>query len=232
MTMKNSPIIFCAIDTNDLDRAINLASQIAPVTGGIKLGLEFFNANGLEGVKRVLDSAPDAKLFLDLKLHDIPNTVARAVKSICDSVTPAFLNVHASGGSEMMKAARQACPQSVKMLSVTLLTSLDESAIKEIGFCSGIAARVEQLALLSKNSDMDGVVCSAHEIKALRKSCGDDFTLMVPGIRPKGANKGDQKRVMTPEKALAAGANHLVIGRPITGSSDPARAAQDILDSL
>lgn len=226
------PKIFCAIDTADLSRACDLARQIAPVTGGIKLGLEFFNAFGPQGVEAVLKTAPDAQLFLDMKYHDIPNTVAGAVRSMCSNFAPAYLNVHASGGEEMMRAGKAACGQGTKLLAVTILTALDEAAIAAAGYVPGIAARVEQMALLTQKAGLDGVVCSAHEIAALRAACSDDFALMVPGIRPAGAAVGDQKRVMTPKRALGAGATHLVIGRPITGADDPAAAAAEILDSL
>lgn len=230
--MGDAVKIFCAIDTADLDRACDLAEKIAPVTGGIKLGLEFFNAFGLQGVERVLKAAPDARLFMDLKFHDIPNTVAGAVRSVCANFSPAYLNVHAAGGRAMMEAAKAACSSETKLLAVTLLTSLDESAIEEVGYVSGLPERVEQLAMLVKSSGLDGVVCSAHEIARLREICGEDFALMVPGIRPKGSDVGDQKRVMTPEHAIEAGATHLVIGRPITGADDPARSAEEILAGL
>lgn len=226
------PEIFCALDTPDVAQAIALARQIGPVTGGLKLGLEFFNAQGPEGVLRVMESAGDAALFLDLKFHDIPNTVAGAVRSICARMSPAYLNVHASGGAEMMRAAKAACAPATKLLAVTILTSLDEASIVQAGFRAGLSERVEGLALLAKESGLDGVVCSAHEIQRLRAACGPDFILMVPGIRPEGAAAGDQKRVMTPRQALSAGANHLVVGRPITGAADPAAAALDILSDL
>jgi orotidine-5'-phosphate decarboxylase len=224
--------IFCAIDTADLDHACVLTRQIAPITGGIKIGLEFFNAFGFMGVESILEAAQGAQLFLDLKFHDIPNTVAGAVRSTCENFAPAYLNVHAAGGLAMMEAAKAACGTRTKLLAVTLLTSLDEQAIEEVGYRSGLAQRVEQLACLTRDAGLDGVVCSAHEIAALRASCGDEFVLMVPGIRPKGSAQGDQKRVMSPEDALGAGATHLVIGRPITGASDPARAAAKILENL
>ncbi len=224
--------IFCAIDTADLDHACELSRAIAPVTGGIKLGLEFFNAFGLGGVERVMEAAPDAQLFLDMKYHDIPNTVAGAVRSCCENFAPAYLNVHAAGGLAMMEAAKAACGARTKLLAVTLLTSLDEQAIEEVGYRAGLAERVEQLACLAQKARLDGVVCSAHEIAALRARCGGEFVLMVPGIRPKGSAQGDQKRVMSPEDALGAGATHLVIGRPITGASDPARAAAESLAGL
>ncbi len=230
--LPNHPKIFCAIDTNDLDKACKLSAKIAPVTGGIKLGLEFFNNFGLKGIERVLKSCPEAKLFIDLKFHDIPNTVAGAVRGICANFAPTYLNVHAAGGRDMMLTAKEACGSDTKLLAVTLLTSLDEVAIQEVGYQNNITAQVKKMALLAQDAGLDGVVCSAHEIELLRTACGDDFALMVPGIRPEGAAQGDQKRIMTPKQALNKGATHLVIGRPITNAPDPAIAAQDILDSL
>lgn len=230
--MTDLPKIFCAVDTADLDHACALSASIAPVIGGIKLGLEFFNNFGPQGIERVLKAAPDAQLFIDLKFHDIPNTVAGAVRGICRNFAPVYLNVHAAGGLEMMRAAKEACGSDTHLLAVTILTSLDSEAITRVGYQSDVAAQVERLALLTKEAGLDGVVCSAHEVGALRAACGDDFALMVPGIRPKGSAQGDQKRVMTPDQALNAGATHLVIGRPITGADDPAKAAAEILDSL
>lgn len=224
--------IFCAVDTSDLDRACDLAQMIVPVTGGIKLGLEFFNNFGPQGIDAVLKSAPDAQLFIDLKFHDIPNTVAGAVRGICSNFSPAYLNVHAAGGQEMMEAAKDACSGDTKLLAVTILTSLDAGAISAVGYGDDVSAQVKRMALLARKSGLDGVVCSAHEITLLRDACGDDFALMVPGIRPAGSSAGDQKRVMTPQEALSAGATHLVIGRPITGAVDPAKAAAEILEVL
>ncbi len=224
--------IFCAIDTADFDHACELSAQIAPVTGGIKLGLEFFNNFGPQGIERVLKAAPTAQLFIDLKFHDIPNTVAGAVRGICSNFSPAYLNVHSAGGRAMMEAAKDACGADTKMLAVTILTSLDAGAISEVGYGADVAQQVERMAKLTKDAGLDGVVCSAHEIERLRGACGDGFALMVPGIRPAGSDKGDQKRVMTPREALDAGASHLVIGRPITASDDPAKAAAEILESI
>ncbi|MBI1300948.1 MAG: orotidine-5'-phosphate decarboxylase [Alphaproteobacteria bacterium] len=229
---KIFPRIFCAIDTNDLDHVCDLVEQIAPVTGGIKLGLEFFNHFGPRGVELVLSVAPDASLFLDLKFHDIPNTVAGAVRAICSNFSPAYLNVHAGGGSEMMKAAKEACGKNTKLLGVTVLTSLDEANLKDIGYARGLSEQVSYFAGQAEAAGLDGIVCSAHEIENLRSERGEGFVLMVPGIRPEGAAKGDQKRVMTPKAALEAGATHLVIGRPITQADDPSKAAKDILESL
>ncbi len=227
-----SPKIFCAIDTDDLDHACALAKEIAPVTGGIKLGLEFFNNFGPQGIEKVLKAAPDAHLFIDLKFHDIPNTVAGAVRGICSNFAPEYLNVHAAGGLEMMQAAKNACANNTKLLAVTVLTSLDQNAIAQVGYDRSVSDQVERMAQLTQKAGLDGVVCSAHEIELLRKACGDNFALMVPGIRPAGTSKGDQKRIMTPCEALNAGATHLVIGRPITGSDNPSRAAATILNTI
>ena len=230
--MTHDAKIFCAIDTADLDRACDLAAAVGPVTGGIKLGLEFFNHFGLQGIEAVLKKAPDVELFIDFKYHDIPNTVAGAVRGICKNFTPAYLNVHASGGHDMMEAAIAACHKDTKLLAVTLLTSLDSEEIERMGFVEGLSIVVKQLALLTQESGLAGVVCSSHEIAGIREACGEDFVLMVPGIRPEGSSHDDQKRVMTPRQALDAGARHLVIGRPITGADDPAKAAADIIESL
>lgn len=231
--------VFCAIDTPDLGRAKALAAALAPVTGSLKLGLEFFNAQGPQGVRAVLSVAPGVPLFLDLKFHDIPNTVAGAVRA-ATRLGPLYLNVHASGGAEMMRAAADAAREEAdtlglaapRLLAVTVLTSLDDTGLDAVGQKAPASDQVVRLAALTQQAGLDGVVCSAHEIAALRTACGPDFVLMVPGIRPAGSEIGDQKRTMTPAAALAAGATHLVIGRPITEASDPAAAAQAILDSL
>jgi len=206
--------------------------QITPVTGGIKLGLEFFNRFGPQGIEAVMESAPEASYFIDLKFHDIPNTVAGAVRSICENLAPAYLNVHASGGQAMMEAAKAACGANTKLLAVTILTSLDNADMDAIGYQGSTDEQVKQLATLTQTAGLDGVVCSAHDIENLRAACGDDFALMVPGIRPAGAETGDQKRIMTPQEALSKGATHLVIGRPITGADDASKAAQEIVESL
>jgi orotidine-5'-phosphate decarboxylase len=234
-----APEIFCALDTPDIEQAKTLAVALASVTGSIKLGLEFFNAHGPQGVREVLRVAPGVPLFLDLKYHDIPNTVAGAVRAAV-SLRPLYLNVHAAGGVEMMRAARAAAGEEAarlgcvapKILAVTVLTSLDDAALERVGQARPASDQVRRLATLTQEAGLDGVVCSAHEIADLRAACGPDFVLMVPGIRPAGAEVGDQKRVMTPAAAMRAGATHLVIGRPITGAPDPAAAARDILASL
>jgi orotidine-5'-phosphate decarboxylase len=225
------PRIFCAIDTNDITRAKYLIDQVKGLCG-IKLGLEFFNAYGADGVKRVMTHAKDIPLFLDLKYHDIPNTVAGAVRAVTDQLNIAYLNVHASGGMDMMKAAKDACPNETKLLAVTVLTSIDNVTLASVGQCYEPSDQVKNLAELTHKSDLDGVVCSPHEIGLVRASCGDDFITMVPGIRPAGSDIGDQKRVMTPLDAVQMGVTHMVIGRPITGSENPRKATEDILQSL
>lgn len=232
MMSDSAPIIYCAIDKPDIDAALKLCAQITAEGLGIKLGLEFFNALGVEGVKKIQNEFPDLPIFLDLKYHDIPNTVASAIRAVTKDFTPAYLNVHASGGLEMMKLAKAACPKDTKLLAVTILTSLDEKAITDVGYHAGIKDRVVQMAKLTQEAGLDGVVCSSHEIEAIREACGKDFVLMVPGIRPAGSATNDQSRVMTPANALRAGATHLVIGRPISQAENPAHAAKKIVASL
>ena len=228
--------IFAALDTPDLGRAAGLARALAGSVGGVKLGKEFFTAQGPDGVRAV---AGGVRLFLDLKFHDIPNTVAGAIRAAVH-LRPAFLNVHAAGGAAMMQAAAEAAREAAEdaemarplVLGVTVLTSLDDEDLAATGQLGPAGEQVIRLARLAQASGLDGVVCSAREITALRRACGPDFLLMVPGIRPAWAAAGDQKRVMTPARAVAAGADYLVIGRPITGADDPAAAARRIVDEL
>jgi len=230
--MTHYPNLFCAIDTNDLDHAKTLCQQLSHTQIGFKFGLEFFNAFGAQTIADIQQQYPDNPIFLDLKYHDIPNTVAGAIKAVTSIFQPAYLNVHSAGGLDMMQAAKEACPDQTKLLAVTILTSLNQDSINAVGYQNSVPDQVKQMALLTQKSGLDGVVCSSHEIKLLRRACGDDFALMVPGIRPAGSNAGDQKRIMTPEQAINLGATHLVIGRPITQSDDPAQTVQDILASL
>ncbi|WP_431862432.1 orotidine-5'-phosphate decarboxylase [Azospirillum sp.] len=226
--------IFCAVDTTELEAARTLCRQLAGLVGGVKLGLEFFVAHGPAGVRAVIgeDGPP---LFLDLKLHDIPNTVAGGVRAALP-LKPAFMTIHASGGPAMMRAAVEAAAQAgaqrPKILGVTVLTSMDDGDLESVGQRTPVAEQVVRLATVAKQSGLDGVICSPNEVAAIRAACGPDFVLMVPGIRPAWAAKGDQKRVMTPAEALAAGADHLVIGRPITGEADPAAAAKRIVQEI
>lgn len=231
MKSKNGlPLIYCAIDTKDLGQAKELSAAVADAGCGVKLGLEFFNKHGPQGVQTILDRRVRPDVFLDLKYHDIPNTVAGAV-SAAASLDVSYLNVHATGGLEMMRVAKSSCASKTRLLAVTILTSLTDSALSEVGQPDA-ASQVQRLAALTHKAGLDGVVCSAHEIKSLRDTLGPDFILMVPGIRPAGADAGDQKRIMTPAEAVSLGATHLVIGRPITQAADPVKAAKDILDSI
>lgn len=225
------PLIYCALDSKDLGYVLDLSVALSEIGIGIKLGLEFFSAHGPQGVHTVASQRIKPSVFLDLKFHDIPNTVAGVIESTA-SLDVSYLNVHASGGRAMMEAAKRACTSHSKLLAVTILTSLDDSALSEIGYRHGATDQVLQLARLTQQSGLDGVVCSAHEIKQLRNALGQDFILMVPGIRPKGSKADDQRRIMTPREAVEAGATHLVIGRPITQAKDPQAAGRDILASL
>lgn len=222
--------IFCAVDTIDLDAARSLAGRLAGEVGGIKLGLEFFVAHGPAGVRAVLGDS-EAPFFLDLKLHDIPNTVAGGVRAAL-ALKPAFMTIHSSGGPAMIRAAADAAAgggkDRPKILAVTVLTSLDDSDLATVGQSTPVADQVRRLALMAQQAGADGIVCSPAEVAMLRAACGPDFILMVPGIRPAWAAANDQKRMMTPAQALAAGADHLVIGRPITGEPDPVAAARRI----
>jgi orotidine-5'-phosphate decarboxylase len=225
--------ILVALDMTDVDSAKALAMTLPGHVGGIKLGKEFFSANGPAGVRAV--TCAGQPLFLDLKFHDIPNTVAGAIRSALH-LGPMILNVHASGGSAMMKAAAAAVAEAdgkrPLLIAVTVLTSLGDEDMADIGVAGSAAEQVIRLAKLTQASGLDGVVCSAHEIGAIRAACGPDFKLVVPGIRPEWAAKGDQKRVMTPAEAVALGADYLVIGRPITAADDPVAAARRIGDEL
>jgi len=227
--MSKNPI-FCAIDTVDVGAARELASKLQGLIGGVKLGLEFFTANGCDGVRKVMDGA-ELPLFIDLKFHDIPNTVAGAVRGI-SSLTPAFFTIHAGGGAAMMKAAVEAAEGRSKVLAVTILTSLSEADMAPMGISGSVADQVKRLADLAQASGVDGLVCSPHEVAMLRAHLGAGMALVVPGIRPKGSAADDQARTLTPAEALKVGADHLVIGRPITAAADPAAAARAILNSL
>lgn len=220
--------IYVAIDTGDLDRAEALARSVAPHVGGLKLGLEFFMAQGPQGVRCMADIG--LPIFLDVKLHDIPNTVAGAMRSL-SPLGRAIVNVHAAGGMAMMQAARDAMTPATKVIAVTVLTSLDATDLGNIGVAGTAADQVERLADLSRSAGLDGIVCSGNEVAA-RHAEWPQGLYVVPGIRPSGQADGDQKRVMSPRAALDAGASVLVIGRPITEAADPAAAAEAIAASL
>lgn len=225
--------IMLAIDTSSLDEAKSLAVKLKDHIGGIKLGMEFFNSFGPSGIKAIKDF--DIPIFLDLKLHDIPATVYKTITTLL-KLEPAIINVHASGGKEMMMAAAKALKDSgnknTKIIAVTILTSLDDNDLYEIGFSGTSNELVLRLAKLAQESGLDGIVCSAKEISTIRENIGSDFMLVVPGIRTKEDNADDQKRIMTPKEAILLGADLLVIGRPITKAKDEILASKEILDQL
>ncbi|MFA4993786.1 MAG: orotidine-5'-phosphate decarboxylase [Bdellovibrionales bacterium] len=225
--------IFCAVDTSDLSKAEKLAEMLKGEVGGFKLGLEFFLAHGVNGYKAI--ASKGLPIFLDVKLHDIPNTVAGAVKSLLP-LQPAFITLHASGGPAMMRAATEAAATAgalrPKLLAVTVLTSLDKTDLAAIGQDEDTSKQVVRLGKLAKESGVDGCVCSAEEILHLRAAVGNDFVLMVPGIRPSWSAANDQKRTLTPRQAYDAGATYLVIGRPITKAENPAEAARRIVEEM
>lgn len=220
--------IFVAIDTPDLARALEIAASVQGHAGGVKLGLEFFSAQGPEGVRRI--AALGLPVFLDLKLHDIPNTVAKAVEALAP-LEPAILTVHAAGGNAMLRAAKAAAPARTKVVAVTVLTSLDQDDLAAAGIGGSPADQVARLAALARDSGVDGIVCSGAEVAAARAAWPTGF-LVVPGVRPAGTDLGDQKRVVTPAQALEDGASVLVIGRPITGAMHPAQAVAEIAAAL
>lgn len=231
-----NPII-CAIDTVDIDQARTLTRALRGVVGGVKLGLEFFTANGAAGVRQIAES--QLPVFLDLKFHDIPNTVAKAIQATA-GIDTFMMTVHTSGGRAMLQAAIDASMEVAlktgqerpMIIGVTVLTSLDQDDLAMIGFKHAVNEQVLRLAELASSAGLDGVVCSPYEIGALRKQQGQDFTLVVPGIRPPGSPGDDQKRVLTPKEALEKGADYLVIGRPITAAADPRGAAEAIFSGL
>jgi orotidine-5'-phosphate decarboxylase len=220
--------LFVALDTPSHDQARRLAEAVRPHVGGLKLGLEYFTANGPAGVREI--AALGLPVFLDLKLHDIPNTVGKAVASLAP-LEPVVLTVHAGGGEVMLAAARAAAPPSCKIVAVTVLTSLDETDLAAAGVSSSAAEQVARLAALTRRSGCDGIVCSGEEVADARHHWPAGF-FVVPGLRPAGSEPGDQKRIFTPSEALSRGASLLVVGRPITAAADPAEAARTIAASL
>jgi len=225
--------ICVALDTPDIDRARALARQLMPHVGYMKIGMEFFYAHGAKGYEAV--AAEGLPIFLDLKLHDIPNTVASGIKSLMQlSPRPAIVNLHAAGGMDMMKAAADAVDGRSKLIAVTILTSLSNDDIWAVGFNTAMetSGHAASLAKLAKTAGLDGVVCSPHDLAGIRAATGPEFLTVVPGIRPAEGASHDQKRIATPKAARTAGADILVIGRAITGSPDPVVAAQKILGEL
>ncbi|WP_157219792.1 orotidine-5'-phosphate decarboxylase [Flavisphingomonas formosensis] len=220
--------LYVAIDTPDLGRALELAKRVRHHVGGLKLGLEFFCANGHAGVREM--AALGLPIFLDLKLHDIPNTVAKAVQAL-QGLEPAILTIHAAGGRAMMEDAKAAAPLGTKVVAVTVLTSLDGDDLTSIGLGSDPHPQVERLTMLAREAGLDGIVCSGNEVAAARKLWPGGF-FVVPGVRPADGELADQKRVMTPRQALDNGASILVVGRPITQARDPDLAARAIEATL
>jgi orotidine-5'-phosphate decarboxylase len=225
--MSSGNKLIVALDTADANQARVWAEAVAPSAGLLKVGLEFFLANGAEGFKAIAG----APMFLDLKLHDIPNTVAGGVRAVLP-LRPRMLTIHASGGSAMIRAAHQAAGVAATdrpmILAVTVLTSLDQTDLVAVGVAATPAEQVMRLARLAIEAGADGLVCSPLEVAMLRQALGPDVKLVVPGIRPEGVASGDQARTMTPAAAIAAGADWIVVGRPITGARDPGMAAADI----
>jgi orotidine-5'-phosphate decarboxylase len=233
--------LIVALDFDSLSSALKFAKQVADLVGMFKIGNQLFTAAGPAAVKEV--AALGTGIFLDLKFHDIPNTVAGAVLSAAAMTGVQLVNVHALGGKAMLEAAVQAISAGVPMgadrprlLAVTILTSMDQKTMKEVGISGAPKLRVTKLAQLAKSAGVDGVVASVQEAKAIRKACGRDFLIVTPGVRPKEktapAEQDDQARTATPTEAIRAGADFLVVGRPILAAADPRAAAQSIVEEI
>jgi orotidine-5'-phosphate decarboxylase len=233
--------LIVALDFDSLSTALKFAKQVADLVGMFKIGSQLFTSAGPDAVRQVAQLGAD--IFLDLKFHDIPNTVAGAVLASAAMPGVQLVNVHALGGSAMLRAATQAISAGVPMgadrprlLAVTILTSMDQKAIREVGIGGPPAARVVKLAKLAQKAGVDGVVASVRETKAIRKACGREFLIVTPGVRPKetmaGAKNDDQARTATPREAIRAGADFIVVGRPILAATDPRAAAQEIVDEI
>jgi orotidine-5'-phosphate decarboxylase len=226
-----------ALDFDRVQEAIRCARWVADLVGMFKINAHLFTSAGPEAVRQV--AALGAGVFLDLKFHDIPNTVKGAVSAAARFPAVRLLNVHATGGIEMMRAAAKALStlpgaRRPKLLAVTILTSLDQRALREIGISGSPGSRAVNLARLAQRAGLDGVVASPHEIKSIRRTCGSGFLIVVPGVRPAGGRqrRDDQARVATPGEAIRAGADYLVVGRPITAAPDPPAAARAILAEI
>ena len=229
MTAAPAPVAV-ALDAPDLETAARWAAQVAPHVSTVKVGLELYLRYGPDAVAEVRGES-GVQVFLDLKLHDIPNTVAGAARSVA-RLRPAFLTVHAAGGPAMVRAAVEAVPETTRVAAVTVLTSLGDADLAALGLAGPVPDAVRRLAVLAVEAGARALVCSPHEVAAVRAEVGPDVTLITPGVRPAGAATQDQARVATPERALAAGADLLVIGRPITGAADPGAAAAEVAAAL
>lgn len=230
--MKTTSPIIVALDYPSANQAVAMARQLDPSQVRLKVGKELFTAEGPALVETL--QTLGFELFLDLKFHDIPNTVAGALKSAA-SLGVWMVNVHASGGRRMLEAAANAVAQASQpplLTAVTVLTSMGEDELVELGITVTLEEQVKRLALLAQSAGIDGVVCSAREAQMLRQACGEGFLLVTPGIRPAGSQQDDQTRIMTPAEAQQVGVDYMVIGRPITQASDPQLAAQEILQTL
>jgi orotidine-5'-phosphate decarboxylase len=227
-SIKGSPIAV-ALDAPDVATAARWAGEVAPHVSTLKLGLEFYLAAGAAGVRQVRAAAPECRLFLDLKLHDIPSTVAGACRAVAD-LEPDFLTVHALGGPAMVGAAAEALPE-IYVTAVTVLTSMSQADLSAVGLHGTPLDAVLRLAEMAVAAGARALVCSPQEVAAVRAAVGADVVLITPGVRPAGAVLGDQQRVATPEQALADGADLLVVGRPITGAGDRAAAAARLLSN-
>ncbi len=224
--------LICALDTTDLGRAVDLAARLKPHVDIFKLGLEFFLSQSRAGYEKIAEIG--APIFLDLKLHDIPNTMAGGLRALKDLPNLAIITVHAAAGVAGIQRAKEEAKKlstSPKIIAVTLLTSMDKEALAEIGVKS-LKRQVLQLAGTAKKAGADGVVCSAKELKILRQEFGESLEYIIPGIRPKGAETGDQARIVTPQAAKKLGASYIVVGRPITETEKPEKAAQAIAKTL
>ncbi len=228
--MRNSSQVILALDFSDMASTVEMINLTKEHIGIYKLGLEFYLSHGKSGVKEIQSRFSGIEIFLDLKLHDIPNTVAGACRSVAD-IDPKFLTVHASGGSKMISAASSTLPN-VEITAVTILTSLDQEQMITMGLNENIETLTLSLAKNAVNSGARAIVSSPQEVSLLRKHLGEKVTLITPGVRPSGAERDDQERVMTPREAIDAGADFVVIGRPITKASDPKQAAEAITASL
>ncbi len=231
--IKQNKIIL-ALDTDDLNKALSVVESIdANII--FKLGMEFFYSFGYDGIEKVKNIRPNIKIFLDLKLHDIPNTVCKAVIPLVKKIKPYMMTLHATGGVVMMQKVVNTLAEIPKnerplLLGVTVLTSLDSKSLVELGWSADVNQNVIHYALLCKKSGLDGIICSALEIEKVRQACGDKFTIVTPGIRVKNNNKDDQARVVTPEDAFNKGTDYIVIGRPIMNSRDPKTEFSKILN--
>ena len=234
MTKQNKIII--ALDTNNFQKVMSLVTSINENII-FKVGMEFFFSFGYQGIKKIKNIRKDIKIFLDLKLHDIPNTVRRAIIPLIENINPYMITIHATGGEEMLTQVVKVVSKKPKkirpiLLGVTVLTSLDSKSLIQLGWKADVNENVINLALMSKKAGLDGVICSALEIEDVRKACGDKFLIVTPGIRLEKNSKNDQARVLTPKAAFEKGSNYIVIGRPIMNSKNPNKEISNLLNSL